>query len=256
MVKLTTFAVMCKAYGGKPSVDLLRSFLNLSPAGNWLTLSYKGASGIPSTLTKPITHLERWKGSFFFIEKKIISSKYPQLLLEDNKLDKKSFKDKIPTHPQEDPLILGISPSTKSVNNEAPIIQAELITTIPPSGLVENIDDFDDALSNQDDVVPPPASKTTGVASKPLNMDNDPDIHEFLTAKELKEAVDCHFVVANVTPPSLKNYLKEISLKKLCDIHDRVYMRQVVLDNTLNRRTRKLMSALSKAQTSCDIVGT
>ncbi|GKD19837.1 hypothetical protein Tco_1208995, partial [Tanacetum coccineum] len=33
MVKLATFAVMCKAYGGEPSVDLLRAFLNLGPAG-------------------------------------------------------------------------------------------------------------------------------------------------------------------------------------------------------------------------------
>nr|GFC76535.1 hypothetical protein [Tanacetum cinerariifolium] len=40
--------------------------------------------------------------NFFFIENKLIPSKYPQLLLEDNKLDKKSFKEKIPTHPQED----------------------------------------------------------------------------------------------------------------------------------------------------------
>nr|GEV74730.1 hypothetical protein [Tanacetum cinerariifolium] len=32
MVKLTTFALMCKAYGGEPSVDLLRAFLNLGPA--------------------------------------------------------------------------------------------------------------------------------------------------------------------------------------------------------------------------------
>ncbi|GJW44982.1 hypothetical protein Tco_0073781 [Tanacetum coccineum] len=149
----------------------------------------------------------------------------------------------------EDQTAKGISPSTKSVNNEAPIIQAELITTIPPSGLVENIGDSDDALSNQDDVavvnhsnpqnskVPPPAGKTTGVASEPLNMDNDPDIH-----------------VANVTPPSWKKYLKEISLEKLYDIHDKAYIRQVILDNTLNRRTRKLMFALSKAQTSCDTI--
>nr|GEW84571.1 hypothetical protein [Tanacetum cinerariifolium] len=42
MVKLTTFAVMCRAYGGEPTVNLLRSFLNLIRAGDWLTLLNRG----------------------------------------------------------------------------------------------------------------------------------------------------------------------------------------------------------------------
>ncbi|GJX14299.1 hypothetical protein Tco_0206057 [Tanacetum coccineum] len=71
MVKLTTFAMMCKAYGGEPTIDLLRSFLNLGPAGDWFTLSNTGSA---------------------------------DLLLSENKLDKKSFKDKVPLHPEMDPL--------------------------------------------------------------------------------------------------------------------------------------------------------
>ncbi|GKE18295.1 hypothetical protein Tco_1425872, partial [Tanacetum coccineum] len=31
IIKLTTFAIMCKAYGGEPSVDLLQAFLNHGP---------------------------------------------------------------------------------------------------------------------------------------------------------------------------------------------------------------------------------
>ncbi|GKE18400.1 hypothetical protein Tco_1425977 [Tanacetum coccineum] len=58
MVKLTTFSVMCKAYGGEPTVDLLRSFLNLGPAGDWLTLSNRGSADLLKALLKPITHLE------------------------------------------------------------------------------------------------------------------------------------------------------------------------------------------------------
>ncbi|GKE05221.1 hypothetical protein Tco_1397239 [Tanacetum coccineum] len=45
-------------YGGEPNVDLLRAFLNIGPAGDWLTLSNRGSSGIPKALTKPITHIE------------------------------------------------------------------------------------------------------------------------------------------------------------------------------------------------------
>ncbi|GJT64122.1 hypothetical protein Tco_1015602 [Tanacetum coccineum] len=106
---MTTFAVMCKAYGGEPSVDLLRSFLSLGRAGDWLTLSNRGGADVPKALIKPVTHLENWKDSLFYIENKIIPYKYPKLLLEDNKLDKKSFKDKIPVQPQTDPLYTQIS---------------------------------------------------------------------------------------------------------------------------------------------------
>ncbi|GJU59631.1 hypothetical protein Tco_1237397 [Tanacetum coccineum] len=104
MVKLTTFAVMCKAYGGEPTVDLLWYFLNLGPAGDWLTLSNRGSTNVPNALLKPITHLGNWKDSFIFIKNKIIYSNYPELLFDENKLDKKSFKDKVPLHPEMDPL--------------------------------------------------------------------------------------------------------------------------------------------------------
>ncbi|GKE44036.1 hypothetical protein Tco_1471320, partial [Tanacetum coccineum] len=54
---------------------------------------------------------------------------------------------------------------------------------------------------------------------------------EFPSAKELRDATDCHWVVAHVTPPSWKQRLREISIEQLCDIHDKAYMRQAVLDN-------------------------
>ncbi|GKC56053.1 hypothetical protein Tco_1083651, partial [Tanacetum coccineum] len=50
-------------------------------------------------------------------------------------------------------------------------------------------------------------------------------------AKELRDATDCYWVVAHVTPPSWKQHLVEISIEQLYDIHDRAYMRQAVLDN-------------------------
>ncbi|GJY88721.1 hypothetical protein Tco_0503349 [Tanacetum coccineum] len=50
MVKLTTFAVRCKAYGGEPTVNLLRVFLNLGPASDWLTLSNRGSADVPKVI--------------------------------------------------------------------------------------------------------------------------------------------------------------------------------------------------------------
>nr|GEW04554.1 hypothetical protein [Tanacetum cinerariifolium] len=96
--------------------------------------------------------------------------------------------------------------------------------------------------------------QVVGDASDPLDVDSDPDIHEFTPAKELKDSGDCHFVVAHVTPLWWKRNLREICLEKLCDIHDRAYMQQDVLDNMLNSRTRKLISNLSKARAYCDAI--
>ncbi|GJR70411.1 hypothetical protein Tco_0016476 [Tanacetum coccineum] len=117
-----------------------------------------------------------------------------------------------------------------------------------------------------------------GKRKQATDVDSDPDIHdkfytfsasfvlsmcgsklifvflEFPFAKELKDSADCHFVVAHVTPPSWKQYLRDISLEKLCDIHDKAYMRQAVLGNMLNSQTRQLMSALKKARASYDAI--
>ncbi|GJT98305.1 hypothetical protein Tco_1093823 [Tanacetum coccineum] len=43
-----------------------------------------------------IARTEGWKGQFFFVQSSIIPAKYPQLLLEQNKWDSKSYKDKPP----------------------------------------------------------------------------------------------------------------------------------------------------------------
>nr|GEW73252.1 reverse transcriptase domain-containing protein [Tanacetum cinerariifolium] len=96
------------------------------------------------------------------------------------------------------------------------------------------------------------ASKVVGEASSPFDVDIDPDIHEFPSAKELKDTANCHWAISHVTPPSWKQYLREISIEQLCDIHDKAYMRQAVLDNVLNGRTRELIFALHKARASCD----
>ncbi|GJT09984.1 hypothetical protein Tco_0857026 [Tanacetum coccineum] len=95
-------------------------------------------------------------------------------------------------------------------------------------------------------------SKMAGEASDPLDVDNDADIHAMLLLS--LRITDCHWVVAHVTPPSWKEHLREISIKQLCDIHDRAYMRQVVLDNVLNSRTLELISALYKVIASYDAI--
>nr|GEV49543.1 hypothetical protein [Tanacetum cinerariifolium] len=147
---------------------------------------------------------------------------------------------------------------TKYMNNEALVINAEPISSVRPSNIAENMDShnilYDEGGLSPISLekVPAQASKVAGYACSPLDVDSDPDIHEFPSAKELKDATDCHWVVAHVTLPFWKQYLREISIQQLCDIHDNTYMRQAVLDNVLNARTQELISALHTARASCD----
>nr|GEY27369.1 hypothetical protein [Tanacetum cinerariifolium] len=126
----------------------------------------------------------------------------------------------------------GSSPSIKFVNNEAPVIDVEPLNSIPPSQLSENT--MDSVMLLQ---------------KKMLLMRLR--IRKFPSAKELKDSANCHWVVTHVTPPLWIQHLKEISLEKLCDIHDRAYIRQAILDNILNNMTSKLISTLTKARASC-----
>ncbi|GJY04138.1 hypothetical protein Tco_0370078 [Tanacetum coccineum] len=282
---------MCKAYGGEPSVDLLRSFLNLGRAGDWLTLSNRGGVDVSKALTKAVTHLEDWKGlksSWKYSPKNHVIYHRGQGVdgefnfLPEGGLDENRI-------------------STKSVNNEAPMINTYPIFAMHPSNIAKNIVDSHNISSDEGGLspigpdaplyleegkrstvvgkrkvafgshgegphrkarkVPAQASKVAGDASSPLNVDSDSNIHgkldpstlrKFPSAKELKDATDFHWVIAHVTPPSWKQHLREISIKQLCDIHDKAYMRQAVLDNVLNGKTRELISALHKARASCD----
>nr|GEV30146.1 hypothetical protein [Tanacetum cinerariifolium] len=124
----------------------------------------------------------------------------------------------------------GSSPSTRSVNNEALVIDVDPLNFAPSSKVAKNIRDSNNASLEKDVVdkaektrksskaigkrkqiaessgketrrklrkVPPQVSKVAGDAFDPLDVDSDPDIHEFPSAKELKDSTDCHWVVAH-----------------------------------------------------------
>nr|GEY64287.1 hypothetical protein [Tanacetum cinerariifolium] len=98
--------------------------------------------------------------------------------------------------------------SAKSVNNETPILNAEPISALLPANVADNI--INSSNTSSDDELPPVhpphllslrapvrASKVAGDASTALDVDSDPDIHEFPSAMELKDATDYHWVVAH-----------------------------------------------------------
>nr|GEV26265.1 retrovirus-related Pol polyprotein from transposon TNT 1-94 [Tanacetum cinerariifolium] len=196
MIKFTTFAIMCKAYGGEPSVDLLRAFLNLGPASNWLTLSNR-------ELDFRSFIMEGIDGESHFI---------PEGGAGDE----------------------GSSPSTKFVNNEALVIDVDPLTVVHPLEFAENIKFGDSYKAPPEETGKGPASesstkkkgRTVIITIEDMQKRrNDvkaritlllalPDEHQlrfskYVTAQELWEAILKTFGGNEATKKTKKNQLKQ-----------------------------------------------
>ena len=57
LAKLTTYIVMCKAYGYELTLTVLRGFINLYPVGNWLTLAKRSDIDVPNLLLKSFSNI-------------------------------------------------------------------------------------------------------------------------------------------------------------------------------------------------------
>ncbi|GKC64849.1 hypothetical protein Tco_1097447, partial [Tanacetum coccineum] len=145
----------------------LKSLSERRPAGNWLTLSNKGEADVLKAILKPCTHIQGWKGNFFYIEEKIIPRKYPELLLEDNKLENPSkmssltmaFRNFMIEEINGEFVFLqkettdytrACSPSV-SINTETPATYVEPLNTADPSQFAENMADSKDSPTTEKD---------------------------------------------------------------------------------------------------------
>ncbi|GKF83847.1 hypothetical protein Tco_0248745, partial [Tanacetum coccineum] len=83
----------------------------------WLTFAKRLEKHIPHLFPRVITRIEGWKGRFFFVQSSIVPAEYPQLLLEQNKWDSKSYKDKLPPNIEKNPMFqrLGRYPTSVRV---------------------------------------------------------------------------------------------------------------------------------------------
>ncbi|GJR89790.1 hypothetical protein Tco_0213801 [Tanacetum coccineum] len=97
-------ALPVESYGCEPSIELFRGFFNLCRGGKWLTFAKRPEKHIPYLFPKVNTRIEGWKGRFFFVQSSIVPAEYLQLLLEHNKWDLKSYKDKLPSNIEENPM--------------------------------------------------------------------------------------------------------------------------------------------------------
>ncbi|GKD52460.1 hypothetical protein Tco_1281436, partial [Tanacetum coccineum] len=210
---------MCKAYGCEPSVDLFRGFFNFCRAGKWLTFAKRSEKHVPNFLPKFITRIEGWHERFFYVQDSIIPAKYSQLLSEQNKLDSKSFKDKLPPNIEENPM-----PPIK--RKLAPGSSTSRATRAKTS-------------SSKDDVPYLTVS------------DDDECLSDVL---KLKDATAFHLKIFVITPSAWKNNLDNHMDVELLDLYDRYYARQVVVDNVVNRRSRELLQVIEKLRGEFDVM--
>ncbi|GKC15770.1 hypothetical protein Tco_1012552 [Tanacetum coccineum] len=206
--KLTTFVVMCKAYSCEPSVDLFRGFFNLCQAGKWFTFSKRSENIFLIFFLKSL-HVS-WVGTSIFSMFKTPLFLPSQLLSEQNKLDSKSFKDKLPLNIKENPMFQHLSRYPTSVR-----IFLILFFSWMASNLRGNM------ASN--------------------------DLQSWWAAKgKLKDATACHLKISAITPLTWKNHLDNHIDVELLDLHDHCYARQAVVNNAVNRRSRELLQVIKK----------
>ncbi|GJU13851.1 RNA-directed DNA polymerase, eukaryota, reverse transcriptase zinc-binding domain protein [Tanacetum coccineum] len=288
--KLTTFIVMCKAYDCEPSVELFRGFFNLCKAGSWLTFQKRSKKHIPSLLAKVITRIEGWHQRFFFIQDTIIPSKFPQLLLKENMLDVKSFKDKLPSGIEQNPYLhgnmanndlqslwaakmsfrnfiytedeedltflpkdfsLGFNTGSPSVS-----INTELVMTDEEPAVVPATEPVNERVeTTADSGGVPKECKTRGGSSRPpvkRKLAFGSSTSRTIRAKASAIKDDAPMLSISDDDEGLKDY--NHPYVDMLDLHDRCYARQVVIDNAVNRRSHELLKVIEKLSGEADVM--
>ncbi|GJU64387.1 hypothetical protein Tco_1246222 [Tanacetum coccineum] len=233
--KFTTFVVICKAYGCEPSIDLFRGFFNLFRAGKWLTFAKRCEKHILNLLPKVITRIKGWHEQFFYVQDSIIPAKHLQLLSEQNKLNLKSFKDKLPPNIEENPIT-----GSPSISGNKEPLKANEEPDIQP---VEVTVDFGGIPKPELFVVHPGSVAARIKDRKCLSY-----------VLELKDANACHLKISTITHPAWKNHLDNHIDLELLDLYDRCYSKQAVVDNAVNRRSRELLQVIKKLRGECDVM--
>nr|GEV16610.1 hypothetical protein [Tanacetum cinerariifolium]GEV81923.1 hypothetical protein [Tanacetum cinerariifolium] len=208
-----------------------------------------------------------------------------ELLLKENMVGVKSFKDKllfemsfrnfIYTEDDKDLTFLpkDISPSfnigspSVSINtepgraNEEPVVE-------PTTKHVPVNERGEECKTSRDSSRPPvkrkvasssSTSRTVRTKASALKDDtfvlsiyeDDKGLKDYL---ELKDAIACHLKISAITPPVWKGFLDNHLDLDLLDLPDRCYARQAVVDNVVNRRSRELLEVIKKLRGEAYVV--
>nr|GEX13756.1 zinc finger, CCHC-type [Tanacetum cinerariifolium] len=290
-VKLSTFAVRCKAYNGEPMVELFRGFFNLYPHGQWLTFAKRPKKDVPNLLPKFITRTEDWKGQFFYVKDFIVLGDCPELLSKDNSglhsllvemvftilmilyttypllindsstsFIEIAFRSFMYAEYDEDLFFLLCDPSpgfgtrspSVSINNEPPLLVAEVVDGVNSKQLVENTTDSEGSLACGGMLVIGTGSVAGRIKVRRCRTSGS--INPSVKPPEMQAMTLCHMMISNVTPPAWRGHFEnQLDIEPL-DLHDRCHARQSVVDNAMNRRARELLKAMNQMKGECDVL--
>ncbi|GJV95723.1 hypothetical protein Tco_1547300 [Tanacetum coccineum] len=235
--KLTTFVVMCKAYGCNPSVDLFRGFFNLCRDGKWMMFAKRSKKHIPNLLPKVITCIE---------------DKLPPNI-EENPMFQCLSRYPTSVRMFHDPILFlaGLKPSWEHVNteplkaNEEPDNQPVEVTAdsggspkpelfvVHPGSVATRIKDRKCKTRGESSRPPVKRKLASGSstsratrAKTSSSKDDAPFLIVFDDDKglpnvlELKYDNACHLKISTITPLAWKNHLDNHIDLELLDLHD------------------------------------
>ncbi|GKB44733.1 hypothetical protein Tco_0889675 [Tanacetum coccineum] len=255
--KLTTFAVMCKAYGCEPSVQLFKGFFDLFPGGTWLTFAKRPEKHISNLLPKVITRIEGWKGRFFFAQDFIVPVDCPELLSKDNRWDTKPFKDKLPGMIHENSFFqrLGRYPINVWTFPDPILFLAGLITfwehdlSFPPKEMSPNFGTGSPSVSINTEL-PLVEVEPLDEAGMEQLVENVADSGDWFKPVPPLELFAKKPLPLKLTLPSLRGLM----MMKILDLHNRCYARQAVVDNAVNRKAREFLKVVEQMRGECEVL--
>ncbi|GJZ06447.1 hypothetical protein Tco_0540240 [Tanacetum coccineum] len=272
--KLTTFIIMCKLYGCKPSIDVFRGFFNSIPGGKWLTFAKRPEKHVPNLLPKVITRIEGWKGRFFFVQDTIVPANCHELLSKDNGWNTKSFGDKLPDNIHKNPFFqrLGRHPTSVRVFPDPILFMAGLKPswehgqqrpTIIVDGKEIAFRNFMYAKTDKDlSFLLKEPSPDFGTGSPPVSINMEPPIGDAESVVQLVEnttdsrdsSCQGEFVIHLGSVATRIKYRKCKTRGGSSRPPMKRKLTQAVVDNAVNRRSWELLKVIEQIRGQCDLM--
>nr|GEV70472.1 ribonuclease H-like domain-containing protein [Tanacetum cinerariifolium] len=227
---VTTFAVACKAYGGKATVPLFRSFLTFGPASYWLTFHKRPDPNIPLIF-------ETWPNSILLCEAGGSTINVGSLLVD--RLKAAVDNDQV---------------ESSSVLKDKDASSLEL-TVIDKCFSRQNAD-FAEGSKKRRSMTETLEEEATVV--RPTTYDNSSrnlaSSSDYL-AFDVEEAYSAHNKLFNLHDPLLKDKLGFLTFDELFNVYDVHALQLASKRSLLEHKISKLENSLSKARKNHHVEG-
>ncbi|GJY66907.1 hypothetical protein Tco_0469145 [Tanacetum coccineum] len=198
---------------------------------------------VPNLLPKVITHIKGWHEQFFYVQDSIIPAKYTQLLSEQNKLESKSFKDKLPLDIEE----------KMAFRNFIYTGDDEDLSFLPKEPSLGF-----DIGSPSVSVNTEPLKAKEEPAIQPVEVTTDSGERPKPELPPVKRKLAPGFLTSRATRAKTSSSKDDAPYLTVSDddedLHDRCYARQAVVDNVVNRRSHELLQVIRKLRGEFDVM--